>query len=102
MQKTQVPGYFRQMVGDFEVTALYDGVGNLDSSLMTQYTTFSKAELDATLDHEFTPRSELGGLEGTIIAFLVNTGDYLILIDAGKGETEAPIFLDKQGRLLAA
>lgn len=22
--KTQAPGYFRQMVGDFEVTALYD------------------------------------------------------------------------------
>ncbi|AAU38618.1 MBL fold metallo-hydrolase [Actinobacillus porcitonsillarum] len=100
MQKTQVPGYFRQMVGDYEVTALYDGVGNLDMSLMAPFTQFSKAELDAMLDDEFAQRSELGGLEGTIIGFLVNTGDNLILIDAGKGEAEAPIFLDKQGRLI--
>lgn len=100
MQKTQVPGYFRVMVGDFEVTALYDGVGNLDMSLMEKFTTFSKAELDAMLDHEFAPRTHLGGLEGTIIGFLVNTGDNLILIDAGKGEAEAPIFLDKKGRLV--
>ncbi|WGE43327.1 MBL fold metallo-hydrolase [Actinobacillus equuli subsp. haemolyticus] len=100
MQKTQVPGYFRQMVGDIEVTALYDGLGNLDASLMAPFTQFSKAELDAMMDGEFTPRTELGGMEGTIIAFLVNTGDNLILIDAGKGDVEAPIFLDKKGRLL--
>lgn len=100
MQKMQVPGYFRMMVGDYEVTALYDGVGNLDMSLMTNYTQFSKAELEAMLDHEFTPRTKLGGMEGTIIAFLINTGDNLILIDAGKGETELPIFFDKQGRLI--
>lgn len=100
MQKTQVPGYFRLMVGEIEITALYDGVGNLDSTLMTDFTTFSKTDLDAMLDRAFIPRTELGGMEGTIIGFLVNTGDNLILVDAGKGEVQAPIFLDKKGRLI--
>ena len=33
-QKTQVPGYYRQMVGAFEVTALYDGQIMLDAKLL--------------------------------------------------------------------
>ncbi|MCF0158657.1 MAG: MBL fold metallo-hydrolase [Veillonella sp.] len=100
MQKTQVPGYYRMMVGNNEVTAIYDGYGNLDASLMTDYTKFTKEELDKMIDDAYVPRTELGGMEGTIIAYLVNTGDHLILIDSGKGETKAPIFLDEQGRLL--
>lgn len=100
MQKTQVAGYFRQMVGDYEVTALYDGVGNLDTALMAKHTDLSEQTLNQLLDDAFVPRTHLGGMEGTIIGFLINTGRHLILIDAGKGEVQAPIFLDKQGRLI--
>ena len=31
---TQVPGYYRQTIGAFEVTALYDGQINLDTKLL--------------------------------------------------------------------
>lgn len=33
-QKTQVPGYYRMALGDFEVTALYDGYVDLPASLL--------------------------------------------------------------------
>ena len=33
-QKTQVPGYYRLMLGSFEVTALYDGAIDLDEKLL--------------------------------------------------------------------
>lgn len=100
MQKEQVPGYYRLMVGDYEVTALYDGPGDLNSSLMENHTEMTKADLDEIMDKAGAPRSEKGGLKGSINAYLVNTGDHLILVDSGKGEAEAPIFFDKEGRLV--
>jgi hypothetical protein len=33
-QKTQVPGYYRVMLGNFEITALYDGAIDLDEKLL--------------------------------------------------------------------
>ena len=100
MHKEQVPGYYRLMVGDYEVTALYDGPGDLNSSLMEHHTDMTKAELDEIMDKAGAPRTELGGLAGSINGYLVNTGDHLILVDSGKGEAEAPIFFDKEGRLV--
>ncbi|OOR93186.1 MBL fold metallo-hydrolase [Moraxella caviae] len=95
MQKTQVPGYYRVMVGDIEVTALYDGWGSMKKAMFANYSKFSESELEAILNHEFSPRTPNGGIEGAIIAFLINTGDNLILIDAGKGETQIPEFIEK-------
>lgn len=102
MQLTQVPGYFRVMLGDFEVTALYDGAASLDSALFEHYSQLSKAELDALIEHKFSPKTATGGVDTAIIAFLVNTGDNLILIDAGKGDVDDPIFVDKKGMLLTS
>ena len=34
MQKTQAPGFYRMMVGQIEVTALLDGVIDLDAGLL--------------------------------------------------------------------
>lgn len=102
MQLTQVPGYYRVMLGDFEVTALYDGAASLDSSLFADYSKLTKTELDELIEHKFSPKTANGGVDTAIIAFLVNTGDNLILIDAGKGDVEAPIFVDKKGMLLTS
>jgi hypothetical protein len=33
-QQSQVPGYYRMALGDFEVTALYDGYIDLDNKLL--------------------------------------------------------------------
>jgi glyoxylase-like metal-dependent hydrolase (beta-lactamase superfamily II) len=74
----QVPGFYRLKVGDLEVTALLDGPAVLD----LQWLTGEKATLDGVVKalHE-DPHI----LDAADIAFLVNTGKQLILVDAGSG-----------------
>ena len=80
--RTQVPGYFRQMVGDFEVTALYDGFLSADPKLFQPYSQRSLADLNKLLDDSFRLREADGGVNTAVIGFLVNTGNNLILLDA--------------------
>lgn len=78
MLKKASPGYFRVMVGDFEVTALYDGVGEIDGKLLHAQPG----------DVQSLMRKELGDPEhirGVVMGFLVHTGAKLILVDSGAG-----------------
>src|ERR1700737_702238 len=78
MVKRASPGYFRVMVGDFELTALYDGGGEIDAKLLHA----------PAGDVQSLVRKELGDPEhirGAVAGFLVNTGPKLILVDAGTG-----------------
>ncbi len=78
MVKTQ-PGYYRHMVGDFEVTVLSDGTASLPAN---QLLVGEKAdEIDRQLAASFLKSP----VETSINAFLINTGSKLILIDAGAG-----------------
>ncbi len=74
----QVPGFYRQKVGDLEVTALFDGPAIFDLHWLTG----EKATLDGVVKalHE-DPHM----LDAAVQAFLVNTGKQLILVDAGAG-----------------
>src|SRR2546425_12488929 len=74
----QAPGFYRLKVGDFEVTALYDGTGVFDPHWLNG----TKATMDGVVKalHE-DPRM----LDVSDEAFLVNTGKQLILVDAGAG-----------------
>jgi glyoxylase-like metal-dependent hydrolase (beta-lactamase superfamily II) len=74
----QVPGFYRQKVGDLEVTALFDGHAVFDP----QWLKGTKATIDGVAEalHE-DPRL----LDVSDEGFLVNTGKQLILIDAGAG-----------------
>jgi glyoxylase-like metal-dependent hydrolase (beta-lactamase superfamily II) len=76
--RDQVPGFYRQRVGDLEVTALYDGTRPFDP----QWLNGTKATMDGVVTalHE-DPRL----LEVSDEGFLVNTGKQLILVDAGAG-----------------
>ena len=88
---TQAPGFYRMMVGKFEVTVLSDGthpfpvhkvltqvVGDKGAVPLDQV---APGEADALL-----AESKLAvPVEGSINAFLVNTGSKLILIDSGAG-----------------
>lgn len=88
---TQAPGFYRLMVGKMEVTALSDGVIALPLAKIYTNTTpehAAKVLQDAFLPEE-TPTS--------VNAFLVNTGDRLVLIDAGTGAYLGPSL----GRLVA-
>lgn len=90
MAKTPAPGYFRLMLGQYEITPLSDGTVDLPvDKLLTD-----KAEkTNATLAKSFLKSP----LETSDNAYLVNTGKKLILVDAGAGILFGPTL----GKLLA-
>jgi glyoxylase-like metal-dependent hydrolase (beta-lactamase superfamily II) len=78
-QEDRGPGFFRTMLGDFEVTALYDG-GNTNF-LKPELFRADVDEVAKLLQRSFDPDTIVGSIAG----FLVNTGEQLILADAGTG-----------------
>jgi glyoxylase-like metal-dependent hydrolase (beta-lactamase superfamily II) len=91
LQRTQAPGFYRTMLGDFEITALSDGTVDLDvAKLLAE----PSAKTDAALAKAFVH----GPLETSVNAYLVNTGTKLVLIDAGAGTLFGPTL----GKLLAS
>ena len=76
MAKTSAPGYFRVMLGAYEITALSDGTVDLPvDKLLAQ----PAAKTNAALAKSFLSSP----LETSVNAYLVNTGSKLILIDTG-------------------
>ncbi|WP_212625426.1 MBL fold metallo-hydrolase [Pseudomonas sp. PP3] len=76
----QVPGYFRLAVGEYEITALFDGYNDLSPDLLKG---LSQQKIRALL-----ARNAINGdkIPTTFNAFLVNTGTHLVLIDSGAGQ----------------
>jgi glyoxylase-like metal-dependent hydrolase (beta-lactamase superfamily II) len=94
--KTQAPGFYRMMLGDFEITALNDGVVAWPTG---------KALPGATPEQIQSGLFAMGLSDPVGMsynAFLVNTGDKLVLIDTGTGGKldDSPGF-HGAGRLLA-
>lgn len=81
--KTQAPGWYRLMVGSIEVTAISDGTVELpvDKLLHT-----SPARIAKGLKQNF----QKAPLETSVNAFLINTGNRLVLVDAGAGTLFGP------------
>lgn len=95
MAKTPAPGYFRIMLGDFEVTPLSDGTVDLPiDKLLTQKADKTRATLAKA--HLKAP------LETSDNAFLINTGTKLILIDTGAGVLFGPTLGKLVGNMKAA
>jgi glyoxylase-like metal-dependent hydrolase (beta-lactamase superfamily II) len=82
--RQQAPGFYRMMIGDFEVTALSDGVVELPTDKLL--TRIDPAELDRLARRSFLTFPA----ETSINAFLVNTGSALILVDTGAGSAFGP------------
>jgi glyoxylase-like metal-dependent hydrolase (beta-lactamase superfamily II) len=74
----QVPGFYRMKVGDFEVTAVFDGAARFDLNWLTA----KKATMDGVTK---ALHRDPHLLDVCDIGFLVNTGKELILVDAGAG-----------------
>lgn len=89
MVKT-VPGYYRMMLGEFEVTALSDGTVGLPVDKLLKA---PAGEVKKALDknHLSTP------LETSVNGYLINTGTKLVLIDTGA----AGLFGPTLGKLAA-
>lgn len=79
-QHNQAPGYFRLAVGDYEVTALFDGYNDLSTGLLMG---LSKEQIRASLARESISGERV---QTNFNAFLVNTGTHLILVDSGAGQ----------------
>jgi glyoxylase-like metal-dependent hydrolase (beta-lactamase superfamily II) len=75
--KTQSPGYYRMMLGDFEVTALSDGTAALPVSKLLTNTTPARVQRALARGYLQEP------VETSVNAYLVNTGTKLVLIDTG-------------------
>ncbi|CVI24564.1 exported hypothetical protein [Agrobacterium fabacearum CFBP 5771] len=80
----QAPGFYRLKIGSAEVTALSDGTIPLPLSKL--YTNTSQQHAQSVLSDAFLPES----VPTSVNAFLVNTGDRLVLIDAGTGTYMGP------------
>lgn len=83
-QKTQVPGYYRLMLGNFEVTALYDGAIDLDEKLLKN---IQQRDIQRLLAREFLKGPKV---QTAVNAYLINTGSKLILVDAGAAKLFGP------------
>jgi glyoxylase-like metal-dependent hydrolase (beta-lactamase superfamily II) len=79
MQHKQVAGFYRTMIGDYEVTALHDGSGSIDSGLLHG----DPALIQSLLARSF--QNDPKKVSATVQGFLVNTGSKLVLIDTGAG-----------------
>jgi glyoxylase-like metal-dependent hydrolase (beta-lactamase superfamily II) len=80
--KTQAPGFYRLLLGEYEITVLSDGTAPRDvDKIMSKPEEIRQA---LARDHQALP------IELSINAFVINTGSKLILIDTGAGELFGP------------
>ena len=80
----QVVGAYRQQVGSFEVIALNDGAIDIPVSL---FANADPAEAGKILEFLGGPKDKMAT---AVNAFLVNTGDKLVLVDSGAGKLFGP------------
>ncbi|MFZ2628987.1 MAG: MBL fold metallo-hydrolase [Rugosibacter sp.] len=84
MAHTQAPGYYRMPLGQFEVTALFDGVLDLDKQLLQNIPPAVLAEM---LGRMFVGDPKM---QTSVNAFLINTGAHLVLVDTGAAKLFGP------------
>ena len=96
MAKKSAPGYYRMMLGDFEVTALSDGTVELPVNKLLM--NIKAAQVDSALA-KYSLKSPL---ETSVNAYLVNTGDKLVLIDTGAAKLFGPTLGNLQDSIKAA
>ncbi|HZE90489.1 MAG TPA: MBL fold metallo-hydrolase, partial [Rhizobacter sp.] len=94
--KAQAPGYYRVMLGEFEVTALSDGTVALPVDTLLTRTT--QAHADQMLARNFLKSPVNTSVNG----YLVNTGTKLVLIDTGAATLFGPTLGNLADNLKAA
>src|SRR5690606_28351810 len=94
----QAPGYYRVALGDFQVTALYDGAIYLPTRLLHG---IDDGDTRTMLSKMFVPVTE-NGVQTAVNGFLLNTGTDLILVDAGAAACFGPTLGGMHNSLRAA
>lgn len=77
--KTPAPGFYRIMLGSYEVTALSDGVLRLPVDTLLLNSSPKQIETALAEHHQGLP------VVTSVNAYLINTGSKLILVDTGAG-----------------
>jgi len=81
---TQVPGYYRVQLGQFEITALYDGNIDLDTKLLKNV---EEQDLQRLLARMFVNSPKM---QTAVNGYLINTGKHLVLVDVGAAKLFGP------------
>ncbi|MCD0505088.1 MBL fold metallo-hydrolase, partial [Bordetella petrii] len=81
----QAPGFYRMAVGDFIVTALYDGYVDLDPSILSGATA---QDIHSLLASMFVPTEP--GMQTAVNGYIVQNGKQVILVDTGAGHCMGP------------
>src|SRR5580704_17226888 len=81
----QAPGIYRMKVGAYEVTVLNDGT----AALPTKYYSGDADGAARLLANAFAPSKEMAPT--SFNAWLINTGDKLILLDTGYSNGAGPV-----------
>ena len=96
MAKGQAPGWYRMMLGNFQVTALSDGTVSLPvDKLLTQV---APARVESLLARSYLKAP----VETSVNAYLIHTGAKLVLIDTGAAGLFGPTLGKLLGNLKAA
>lgn len=95
---TGVRGFYRVMVGDFEVIALSDGTNKRLVEQQIQLLQGNKEKIQDLLGRAYAD----GQIESTVNAYLINTGSKLVLFDTGNGRMGSPSMGNMIHNLLAA
>ena len=77
-QPHQVPGYYRMNLGEFEITALYDGFTQLDPTWLSG---ISADSIQSLLVKMFIDSNK--HIQTAVNGYLINTGERLVLVDVG-------------------
>ncbi|ARP81190.1 MBL fold metallo-hydrolase [Bordetella genomosp. 8] len=77
--RTQAPGFYRMMLGQFEVTGVSDGTIAIPLDKLLQ-TPPEQTRADLARAHRSEP------VETSINTFLIHTGTHLVLVDTGAGD----------------
>ncbi|MDR6857943.1 MBL fold metallo-hydrolase [Variovorax guangxiensis] len=96
LAKEAAPGFYSVMVGDFQVTALSDGTVALPVDKLLTRTTPEQVKKTLARSYLQSP------LETSVNAYLVNTGEKLVLIDTGAGGLFGPTLGKLAAHLKAA
>ncbi|WP_111859917.1 MBL fold metallo-hydrolase [Acinetobacter sp. CFCC 10889] len=80
-QQTQVAGYYQHQVGNAQITALLDGTNFMSPTLFKD---ISQDQVHEILKKYHADQAK--GVQTSINAFLVNTGNSLVLVDSGTAD----------------
>ena len=96
LAKGQAPGWYRMMLGSYEVTALSDGTATLPVDKLLTNTTPERVMGLLARSYLKSP------VETSVNGYLINTGSKLVLIDAGAASLFGPTLGKLLGNLRAS